>query len=896
MGVGLPLSGRRQDGSEFPLEASLGPLDEGSESLVIVSIRDITERQQAQAAAEAANQDLRALQALTDTALSLLSLDDLLPALLERVMEALQVDNAVALLLDGAGQTLTIQAVRGVEEPVAAQVRVPLGQGFAGRIAASREPLVVDDVSSFPVVNPFLREQLHSVVGVPLLVRDKLLGVAHVGTIKPRQFTARDVQLLQKAADRMALAIDRARLYQAERRAHEMAEAALAQAQVSEYRYRCLVESNIIGIVVSDTERVIEANDAYLQLTGYTRADLEAGKLDRARLTTADPSKAAERGAQEALTTGTSSTFEREYLRPDGSRASALVGSALLQRDPPLFVSFLLDRSEQKRLKRALAERVAQLEAIMEAVPDALTVYDTSGHIVLANSAHHEQVARFNLPTPPGETVSQRYQQIGGAYNAQGVKLDETAWPQARALSGEVLTSANAAELSVRTPHGELATFSVTGAPLRDGSGHITGAVTVSRDVTEQKQLERRFAEQAEQLDRTFEHITDGLVVYNAAGQPVRINSAARRILGLDAAPSNYVQLPASDRATLYQAYDEQGPLENPDNWPLMRMLSGQGPEVYTREVRLRTFDGREVELLSSLTPLRDQEAHVVGAVSIMHDQTEQKRLGREREEARAHELALEDTARHMEEFLAIASHDLRTPLTVVKTRLQMALRRLTRQRDEAAVPLDALLETLSETDLEALSANLLAANQSADKLTRLVSLLLDVSQARSGALELQLAPRDLAALVREQVAAQQMVARDRTIKLAVPDAAVVWVLADADRLTQVLDNYLNNALKYSPADQPVSVRLEVMENQAVVSVADHGPGLPAEEQSRIWDWFHRAPGIEAQYVSGDSAGSLGLGLHICKQLVESHPGGGVGVESVVGKGSTFWFRLPLTS
>jgi signal transduction histidine kinase len=245
-----------------------------------------------------------------------------------------------------------------------------------------------------------------------------------------------------------------------------------------------------------------------------------------------------------------------------------------------------------------------------------------------------------------------------------------------------------------------------------------------------------------------------------------------------------------------------------------------------------------------------------------------------------------------MDEFLAIASHDLRTPLTVVKTRVQIALRRLTRRLDDAAAPPDAL----SETDLEALYASLLAANQSADKLTRLVSLLLDVSRARSGTLELQLAPCDLAALVREQVTAQQMVARDRTIELVVPNAPVVRALADADRLSQVLGNYLNNALKYSPADQPVTVRLEKIENQAVVSVADHGPGLPPEEQSRIWDWFHRVPGIEVQYVSGDSAGSLGLGLHICKQLVELHHGGGVGVESVVGKGSTFWFRLPLTS
>jgi signal transduction histidine kinase len=81
-----------------------------------------------------------------------------------------------------------------------------------------------------------------------------------------------------------------------------------------------------------------------------------------------------------------------------------------------------------------------------------------------------------------------------------------------------------------------------------------------------------------------------------------------------------------------------------------------------------------------------------------------------------------------------------------------------------------------------------------------------------------------------------------------------------------------------------------------VASVIDLGPGLPVEELGRIWDWFHRVPGIAVQYESAQASGSLGLGLHICKKVIELHPGGSVGVDSEVGAGSTFWFRLPLTS
>jgi PAS domain S-box-containing protein len=635
----LPFIGRRRDGSEFPILVSLTPVaDAVGAPFVISSIRDISEmvrlqtawvsaeaaRAEAEAAraqAEVASRELQQLQAVTDSALAHLTLEDLLCELLARLHTMLAVDDVAILLLEEDGRHLLLRAAHGSTATEVGRLRIPLGQGITGRIAETRSCMVVDDLASVELAYPAIREVYHSALGVPMLVEDRLVGVVCANSTTPRHFTEVEGHLLQKAADRMALAIDRAQLYQSEQQARDQ-----------------------------------------------------------------------------------------------------------------------------------LAERVAELEAVMEAVPDAMTVYDTAGHIRLANAAHQKQTARFLLPTVPGQTIRQQYQHVGGAYAASGAMLEEAEWPQTRALRGEVLTGAKAAEVSVRTPQDELATFSVTGAPLRDADGRITGAVTVNRDITEQK------------------------------------------------------------------------------------------------------------------------------------------RLAQEQEETRARELALEDTARHMDEFLATASHDLRTPLTVVRSRLQMALRRLTRLHGSAATP----PEVLPETDIEALHASVLAANQSADRLIRLVALLFDVARARSGTLELQLAPCDLAALVREQVVTQRIAAPDRTIDLVLPNTQFVRVRADADRLGQVLTNYLSNALKYSPANQPVTVQLEILETQAVVSVTDYGPGLPVEEQSHIWEWFHRVPGIEVKYESGESSGSLGLGLHICKQLVELHPDGRVGVESVVGQGSTFWFRLPL--
>jgi signal transduction histidine kinase len=153
------------------------------------------------------------------------------------------------------------------------------------------------------------------------------------------------------------------------------------------------------------------------------------------------------------------------------------------------------------------------------------------------------------------------------------------------------------------------------------------------------------------------------------------------------------------------------------------------------------------------------------------------------------------------------------------------------------------------------------------------------------------MAPLDLAALVREAVQEQRLSAATRRIELDAPDEALL-VLADADRLGQVLTNYLTNALKYSEPGRPVAVTARRLGTQTRVEVRDQGPGLTPEQRERLFERFYRVPDIEV--MSGSGVG-LGLGLYISKTIVEQH-GGVVGVESAPGQGSVFWFTLPLLS
>jgi signal transduction histidine kinase len=174
--------------------------------------------------------------------------------------------------------------------------------------------------------------------------------------------------------------------------------------------------------------------------------------------------------------------------------------------------------------------------------------------------------------------------------------------------------------------------------------------------------------------------------------------------------------------------------------------------------------------------------------------------------------------------------------------------------------------------------------------LDRLVNDLVDITRIRTGRLDLHLAPADLTPIVHEAVEEQRQVHPDRTLHLECPEEQRAPVMADAYRLGQVVTNYLTNALKYSPADRPVTVGLQVGDQQARVFVRDAGPGLEPAEQEHIWRRFHRARGVEVQ--SGSGVG-LGLGLHISQTIIEQHQGQ-VGVQSTPGQGSTFWFSLPL--
>jgi serine phosphatase RsbU (regulator of sigma subunit)/anti-sigma regulatory factor (Ser/Thr protein kinase) len=177
---------------------------------------------------------LRRIEAVTDASLAQLDVEELLDALLDRVRELLGVDTAAVLLLDSSSRYLVATAARGIEEEVRQGVRIPLGRGFAGRIAADKQAVYIEKVNHTNVLNPLLQEKgIVSMLGVPLMVSGTVLGVLHVGTLTPRRFTDADSRLLQLVADRVALAVH-ARATQADRAAAAALQRSLLPAALPE--------------------------------------------------------------------------------------------------------------------------------------------------------------------------------------------------------------------------------------------------------------------------------------------------------------------------------------------------------------------------------------------------------------------------------------------------------------------------------------------------------------------------------------------------------------------------------------------------------------------------------------------------------------------------------------
>jgi signal transduction histidine kinase/putative methionine-R-sulfoxide reductase with GAF domain len=450
---------------------------------------------EARADAEEAVARLRDLEVISETALVHLDLDSLMTNLLEGIRKVMRADTSVALLLEEESDELVARWSKGLEEEVAARQRVPLGRGFAGTVAKERRPVFIPDVAKADLVNPMLAEKgLKSLLGAPLLVEGRLLGVLHIGSLVPRVFTAQDEGTLQLLADRVALAIEQSRLYENERAASRRLEF-LAEA------------SELLGSTLDYAAALQRLSDLAVPYLGDgCLIDVldPAGQLER--LGIAHPGEVAHRfnerfppnldvphGPGYVIRTGRSELIRDvgdEHLReleitslislPLLARGRVLGALTLLSDRPDrLFGEAELATAEELGRRAAVAvdnallydeaERRADAARVLEHVADGVFLLDSSGLVRLWNRA-----AEAITLLPAAEVVGRPAAEAIPGWAQIVERVPVTSAPAA---------AVRAATLPLQLPDQEL-WLSIAGA------GFAEGTVFAFRDLTEERALE----------------------------------------------------------------------------------------------------------------------------------------------------------------------------------------------------------------------------------------------------------------------------------------------------------------------------------------------------------------------------------------------------------------------
>jgi signal transduction histidine kinase len=267
----------------------------------------------------------------------------------------------------------------------------------------------------------------------------------------------------------------------------------------------------------------------------------------------------------------------------------------------------------------------------------------------------------------------------------------------------------------------------------------------------------------------------------------------------------------------------------------------------------------------------------LMGYKAFQHKQAEQHRSTRTHKELQY----------RLNEFTATLSHDMKTPLTSIKGNIQLMARKMknislsdTEQRDDMKQFLIDGRLLLERTD------------QQINRLIHLINKMLETSYTTSTTVTIILENLELNALIDDIIQDDHFLPKERKLQKDVPEDKSVFVMADTSRIKEVLMHFLSNAHKYSEIDKPILIHLRDDGKSARIEVRDQGQGIPPHEQNTVWERFYRVPGIAV--LSGSEVG-LGVGLHISRAIIEQHKGE-VGLKSVPGSGSTFWFTLPLTT
>ncbi|MEO6330749.1 MAG: PAS domain S-box protein [Ginsengibacter sp.] len=478
------------------------------------------------------------------------------------------------------------------------------------------------------------------------------------------------------------------------------------------------------------------------------------------------------------------------------------------------------------------SEDAARLLAIVQSSQDAIISKKFDGTITSWNAAA-EKIFGYTASEAIGQNIA--------------IIIPEELYPEEREIiakvkGGEVIAHY---ETIRKRKNGDKIIIALTISPIKDAGGKITGISKIARDISDETEAKRKESMLAAIIDSS----DDAIISKTLNGIITSWNVAAQKMF--EYTESEAIGKHISIIIPPGRIAEEAVIIEN----------IRQGNKIDHFETVRVSKNGKEINISLTVSPIKDKNGKIIGASKVARDIAEKAEAEKQRQLFTQKLQALND---YKDEFIAIASHELKTPVTVVKANLQML---------EYKMANDANVEFVYKTLAQV------------NKLSELINSMLDVSKIQFGKLHLYTAVFELDTLLKVIVENMQQTTLGHEIICKVCDETLL-ANADSKRIEQVMVNLLTNAIKYSPNHGDIIVDAIKTDGNIIVSVKDNGIGIPAGDIDNIFSRFYRVSGAAAGF-----SGS-GIGLYISAEIIKQH-GGKIWVESEAGKGSVFYFSIP---
>ncbi|RLC92241.1 MAG: hypothetical protein DRI39_08580 [Chloroflexi bacterium] len=623
------------------------------------------------------------------------------------------------------------------------------------------------------------------------------------------------------------------------------AETQAAERRQAEELLRAWFVSSPIGMYIVQDGAFRIVNPTFERLLGYSESELVG--MDPMMLVSPDDRSMVRENAVKMLKGMRTSPYEFRYVTRSGESKWVMETVSSIQYEGrQAALGYFMDITGLKETEWALRESERRYRLLAENITDVIFCTDMDLRPIYVSPSIERLLGytvEESMSRTPIEAMTPESLQVAvdalAAEVAKGYRDRDRFRPRVR-------------ELEFRRKDGSTVWAEVRVSLIRDEAGQATEVLGVMSDVTKRKKMEQELRKSEASLARAQRVARLGNWDWDIVNDELRFSEEIYRIFGLS----------TRDRVSGHDTFLES---VHPEDREFVRKAFDQAlyeRKTYSPDYRIVLPDGSERVVHEQVEITYDENGMATRVVGTVQDITEIRDLAKK-------VIEYEEMNKFKSNLLSTVSHELRTPLATIKGYCTLLLDYDKRLRGGEK------REYLESID------------KATERLAELVNHLLDMSRLEAGLLKLDRAPTSVAKLVQEAVAEAKMRDQGHEIVLDL-QGRLPRLNLDARRIRQVLDNLLDNAVKYSEPGTRVMVEARQVGLELVVSIRDSGMGIPRDSLDRVFDLMYRVE----QRLASDTRGA-GLGLAICKGLVEAH-GGRIWVESEPGKGSTFHFALPL--